>query len=66
MMPNLSYSLSDGSVVKNLPASEEMQETRVRSLSQEGPLEEEMATYFCILAWEIPGTEEPGELQPMG
>ena len=66
MMPNLSYSLSDGSVVKNLPASEEMQETRALSLGQEGPLGEEMATYSCILAWEIPGTEEPGGLQPMG
>ena len=32
----------------------------VRSLSQEDPLEEEMATHSCILAWEIPWTEEPG------
>ena len=63
-MPNLSYSLSDGSVVKNPPASEEMQETQVRSLGQKGPLEEEMATHSCILAWEIPGTKEPGGLQP--
>ena len=37
-----------------------MQETRVRSLGQEDPLEKEMATYPSILAWEIPWTEEPG------
>ena len=33
---------------------------------QEDPLEEEMATHSSILAWEIPGTEEPGELSSMG
>ena len=49
--------------VKNLPA---MQETRVRSLSQEDPLEKERATYSTILAWKIPWMEEPGELQFMG
>ena len=43
-----------------------MQETQVRSLSQEDPLEEEMATHSSILAWEIPWTEEPGGLQSMG
>ena len=48
---------------KNLPA---MRETQVRSLSQEDPLEKETATYSCILAWEIPWTEEPGGLQSMG
>ena len=37
----------------------------VRSLSQEDPLEEEMATHSSILAWEIPWTEEPGGLQSM-
>ena len=52
-----------GSVVKNLPA---MQKTQVRSLGWEDPLEEEMATYSSILAWEIPWTEEPGGLQSMG
>ena len=46
-------------MVKNLPA---MQETRVHSLGQEDPLEEEMATHFSILAWKIPWTEEPGGL----
>ena len=49
--------------VKNLPA---VQETRVRSLGQEDPLEKEMATHSSILAWKIPWTEEPGGLQSMG
>ena len=39
---------------------------RTKSLSQENPLEEDMATHSCILAWEIPWTEEPGGLQSMG
>ena len=43
-----------------------MQETQVQSLSQEDPLETEMATCFSIHAWEIPWTEEPGGLQSMG
>ena len=52
-----------GSVVKNLPAK---QETWVRSLGEEDPLEKEMATHSSILAWRIPQTEEPGGLQFMG
>ena len=40
-----------------------MQEMQVRSLGWEDPLEEEMATFSSILAWEIPQTEEPGRLQ---
>ena len=52
-----------GSVVKNPPA---MPETQVQSLGLEDPLEKEMATHSSILAWEIPWTEEPGELQSMG
>ena len=43
-----------------------MWETRVRSLGREDPLEKRMATYSNILAWGIPWTEEPGELQSMG
>ena len=43
-----------------------MQETWVRSQGREDPLEKEMATHSSILAWEIPWTEEPGELQSMG
>ena len=50
-------------MVKNLSA---LQETPVRSLGQEDPLEKEMATHSSILAWRIPGTKEPGRLQPMG
>ena len=42
-----------------------MGETRVRSLGQEDPLEEGMATPSSILAWRIPQTEEPGGLQSM-
>ena len=42
---------------------QETQETRVRSLGWEDPLEEEMATHSSILAWEILWTEEPGRLQ---
>ena len=49
--------------VKHLPA---MQETRVPSLGWEDPLEKEMATHFSSLAWEIPGTEEPGGLWSTG
>jgi len=43
-----------------------MQEMQVQSLGWEDPLEEEMPTHSSILAWEIPGTEEPGRLQFMG
>ena len=39
-----------------------MQMTQVRSLGQEDPLEKKMATHSCILAWEIPWTEEPNGL----
>ena len=46
--------------VKNLPA---MQETLVQCLSWEDPLEKGKTTHSNILAWEIPSTEEPGELQ---
>ena len=50
-------------MVKNQPA---MQETWVRSLGREDPLEKEMATHASVLAWRIPWTEEPGKLQSMG
>ena len=43
-----------------------MQEMQVQSLDQEDPLEKEMTTHSSVLAWEIPWTEEPGGLQPMG
>ena len=57
---------SDDSVVKNPPPMQEMQEMWVQFLGKEGPLEKEMATHSSILAWRIPSTEEPGELQSMG
>ena len=55
-----------GTVLKNLPALQETQETRVQFLGWEDPLEEEMATHSSILAWKIPWTEEPGGLQSIG
>ena len=48
--------------LKHLPG---MQETRVRSLGREDPLEKEMATHSSPLAWRIPWREEPGRLQSM-
>ena len=55
-----------GIVVKNLPAKQEIQETQVRSLVWEDPLEKGMATHSTILAWRIPWSEKPGRLQSMG
>ena len=50
-------------MVKNLLA---VQETQVRCLDWEDPLEKEMATHSSILAWKIPWTEKPGGLQFVG
>ena len=50
-------------MVENLPA---MQETHVRSLGWNDTVEKGMATQSSILAWRIPWTEEPGELESMG
>ena len=50
-------------LVKNSSA---MQETPVRFLGQEDPLEKALATHFSILAWRIPWTDEPSGLQSMG
>ena len=55
--------LPGGSASKEPPA---VQKTRARSLGQEDPLEEEMATHSSVLAWRIPWTDEPGGLQSMG
>ena len=49
--------------VKNLPA---MQESWIRSLGQEDPLEKGMEIHSSILAWRIPWTEKPGGLQSVG
>ena len=50
-------------MAKNLPT---MQETLVRFLGQEDPLEKEMATHSSVLAWRMPRAEEPGRLQCLG
>ena len=50
-------------MVKNPPT---MQETQVRDLGQEDPLEKGMATHSSILDWRTPWTEEPGRIQAMG
>ena len=54
--------------VKGFPGGSDNKESTCNAgdLGQEDPLEEEMATYSSILAWEIRWTEEPGELQSMG
>ena len=62
----MSGGFPSSSVVKNMPTVQETQEIRVRFLGQEGPLEQEMITHPNILAWEIPWTEEPAELQSRG
>ena len=49
--------------LKRLPP---MQETQIRSLDWEDPLEKEMVTHSSIIAWRIPWTEKPGRLQSMG
>ena len=49
--------------VKNLPA---VQETQLRSLGWEDPLEKEMATHSSIPAWKISWMKEPSGLQSMG
>ena len=61
--PVLKWGFPGDSVVKNLPA---IQQTQVRALAWEDPLEKEMATHSSILAWRIPGTEKPSGLQSMG
>ena len=62
-MPLVGWTSLVAQMVKNLPA---MQETQVRSLGREDPLEKGMAIHSSILAWRIPWTEEPGGLQSIG
>ena len=45
---------------------QETEETKIRSLGREDPLEEEMEAHSSVLAWRIPWTEEPGGLQSVG
>ena len=53
-------------MIKNPPTVHKTQEMWVQSLDGEGLLEEEMTTHSRILAWRIPGTEEPGSYSPWG
>ena len=62
-MTYLSHDSLVAQTVKRLPT---MQETWVRSLGREDPLEKEMAPHSSTLAWKIPWTQEPGRLQSMG
>ena len=57
--------LPSGAMAESLPAHarDEMQETGLRLLGQEDPLEKGMATHSRILAWRAPGREEPGRPQ---
>ena len=64
--PRKEEGLPGGSAVKESAFNTGAQETQVRSLGREDPLEEGMVTHSSILAWRIPWTEEPGGLQPMG
>ena len=57
-----SFSFPGGSVVKNRPAKQEIQEMWAQSLGEEDTLEKEVATPASILSWEIPWTEEPVRL----
>ena len=52
-------------IVQTIKNPSTVQETWIRFLGQEDPLEKEMATHSSTLAWKIPWTEEPGRLQPM-
>ena len=66
---SLNYLLLDfpgGASGKKLPANPRKQETWVRSLGQEDPLETGMEIHSSILAWRIPWTEEPDWLQSIG
>ena len=65
-MANVIKGFLGGSAVKNLPATQETQETQAQSLGQEDPLEEGMATHSSVLAGKIPWTEEAGRLLSMG
>ena len=62
----MGWGFPGGSATKNLPAMQEPQEMRIRSLGQEDPLEKGMATHSIILVWRIPWTGEPGGYGPWG
>ena len=58
--------ITGASLVKNLPAMQEVQETQFPSLGYEDPLEKEILTHSIILTRKILWTEEPGRLQSLG
>ena len=60
------YCILDSLVAQTLKRLPPMQETQVRSLGWEDPLEKEMVTHSSILAWRIPWMEKPGRLQSTG
>jgi len=62
--PGREYASQVAQWVKNLPAMQETQAMWVRSLSEEDPLEEGMATHSSILAWRIPWTKDPAGYNP--
>ena len=61
--PQVSDGFPSGSMVKNPAAAQEIQGTPVQSLGWEDPLKQEMGTHSRNLAWKIPWTDKPGELQ---
>ena len=63
---NISFVIRTSLVAQRLKCLPGMQESRVRSLDREDPLEKEMTTHSSTLAWKIPWREEPGKLQSMG
>ena len=66
ILPKCTHTHGASLVAQRLKRLPTMQETWVRSLGQEDPLEKEMATHSSILAWRIPWTEEPGGLESTG
>ena len=62
----LQVGIMGGSMVRIHLLMQEPQETKVQSLGQEDPLEEDMASHSSILAWKISWVEEPGGLRSMG
>ena len=65
-LQNLQYYERTSLVAQTVKRLSTMQETRVRALGWEDPLEKEMAIHSSTIAWRIPWTEEPGRLQSMG
>ena len=58
--------LPGGTLIKNPPAMQDVQETCIRSPGPEDPLEEEMAAHSSILAWKVPWTEKPEGFESLG